>query len=143
MCCDVLKLCLILCSSDLLGERLHKFLSGQEMPNATSVGLVPEGVEQSVEDRVCLGQHRKHLWREGLSKHFQPLKPPQPRPRSTKRRRERGKYMFSHHSELRRHDLDVLKASVHAHEHIGTPARQHHPQRQLCVELKVQTGTDV
>jgi hypothetical protein len=37
------------------------------MPNATSVGLVSEGVEQSVEDRVCLGQHRKHLWGERLS----------------------------------------------------------------------------
>ena len=51
--------------------------------------------------------------------------------------------MFSHHSELRRDDLDVLEAGVHTHEYVGTPARQHYPQRQLCVELKVQTGEDI
>lgn len=42
----------------------------------------------------------------------------------------------AHHSQFRRHNLDVLEAGVDAHEDVGAPAHQHDPQGHTGVKLE-------
>lgn len=51
----------------LLDIGLDNLLSGEEVPHSASVELISKGVEESVEDGICLRYNWEHLQAETVS----------------------------------------------------------------------------
>lgn len=102
-----------------------RFLAGEELPDSSAVELVTERVQDGVEDRRRLGQHRQDLEELQPDDRHQPVKDFKDQ-----------QCLFSYHSELWGNETNVLEAGVCAHHNIRTPAEQQRFQRQTCVKLQ-------
>lgn len=109
----------------ILDLRRFDLLPGQELPNASSVVLVSQSVQEDVDGGTGLSQDGGHLWRG--------------------QQREFRRYALAsavnvldapHHPELGRDQVGVLHGGVKGQDSVGPPAQQHGFQRSVGVELQ-------
>lgn len=109
----------------VLDLRRFDLLPGQELPDAPSIVLIPQSIQEDVDGGAGLGQDGSHLQRR--------------RQREFKRATLTLTVKMldgSHHSELRRDQVGVLHSGVKGQNSVGPPAQQHGFQRGVGIELQ-------
>lgn len=107
----------------VLDLRRFDLLPGQELPDAPSVVLIPQSIQEDVDGGAGLGQDGRHLQRRHEFK------------RATLTLTVKM-LDGSHHSELWRDQVGVLHSGVKGQNSIGPPAQQHGFQRGVGIELQ-------
>lgn len=113
----------------VLDLRCLDLLPRQELPDAPSVVLVPQSVQEDIDGGAGLGQDGSHLQRR--------------RQHEFKRATLTSKVKMldgPHHPELWRDQVGVLHSGVKGQNAVGPPAQKHGFQRGVGIELRDEEG---